>query len=201
VRVRKWDGRALMQLLQQVRAALFLPPMAGRVAGLTPSPSAGRGVQSDVAPAVNPHAHDKHDRNHNAFWRIPARHVPAMGSPTHDHSSVAAAHCAHAMAEASATRDPGRRTMSPITGPCPAWRLQATAEASPTETLVARFAKYYTPVVVLACLCLAFIPWAAGAGNHRVRAKGVVGRVLATQPALLGRLHLSLGLPSRCAVP
>ncbi|GAB4817246.1 hypothetical protein N2152v2_004292 [Parachlorella kessleri] len=44
---------------------------------------------------------------------------------------------------------------------------KATAAQSPTETLVARFAKYYTPIVVLACLCLAFIPWAAGVDDHK----------------------------------
>lgn len=37
---------------------------------------------------------------------------------------------------------------------------QATSRQSPAETAVARFAKIYTPLVVLGCLLLAFVPWA-----------------------------------------
>ncbi|CAL8464237.1 g3772 [Coccomyxa elongata] len=38
---------------------------------------------------------------------------------------------------------------------------EATARQSPTETYVNRFAKWYTPIVVFACLCLALAPLAA----------------------------------------
>ncbi|BDA49356.1 Cadmium/zinc-transporting ATPase HMA2 [Coccomyxa sp. Obi] len=38
---------------------------------------------------------------------------------------------------------------------------EATSRQSPTETYVNRFAKWYTPIVVFACLCLALIPLAA----------------------------------------
>ncbi|KAK9829953.1 hypothetical protein WJX72_008845 [[Myrmecia] bisecta] len=40
---------------------------------------------------------------------------------------------------------------------------QAAGQQSPTETLVARFAKWYTPTVVFACLLLIVIPAAVGA--------------------------------------
>lgn len=46
---------------------------------------------------------------------------------------------------------------------------QATSEQSPTETLVSRFAKWYTPAVVAVCTCLALVPWLSGADNMRVR--------------------------------
>ena len=36
---------------------------------------------------------------------------------------------------------------------------QATSRQSPSEAAVAKFAKYYTPLVVLACILLAFVPW------------------------------------------
>ncbi|EIE24921.1 heavy metal translocatin, partial [Coccomyxa subellipsoidea C-169] len=38
---------------------------------------------------------------------------------------------------------------------------EATSRQSPMETFVVRFAKWYTPIVVAACLCLALIPLAA----------------------------------------
>lgn len=43
----------------------------------------------------------------------------------------------------------------------------AAAQRSPLEGAVARFAKYYTPAVLLAALCIAFLPWAAGRDNHK----------------------------------
>ena len=42
--------------------------------------------------------------------------------------------------------------------------VQAASQQSPTETLVARFAKWYTPIVVLACVLLIIIP--ASMGKH-----------------------------------
>ena len=45
---------------------------------------------------------------------------------------------------------------------------EATAAVSPMETLVARFAKFYTPLVLVASACVAFIPWAAGRTDHKV---------------------------------
>ena len=44
---------------------------------------------------------------------------------------------------------------------------EATAQQSRSEALVARFAKYYTPLVVLGCLCIAFIPWAFNSDRSR----------------------------------
>lgn len=37
---------------------------------------------------------------------------------------------------------------------------QATSRQSPSEAAVAKFAKFYTPIVVVGCLLLAFVPWA-----------------------------------------
>ena len=48
---------------------------------------------------------------------------------------------------------------------------QAASAQSPMETLVSRFARWYTPLVLIATACVAFIPWAARAGNHKVRSK------------------------------
>lgn len=45
----------------------------------------------------------------------------------------------------------------------------AAAQRSPLEGAVARFAKYYTPLVLLTALCIAFLPWAAGRSNHKAR--------------------------------
>jgi len=36
---------------------------------------------------------------------------------------------------------------------------EATSKASPSEAFVAKFAKIYTPVVLLACILIAFVPW------------------------------------------
>ena len=36
---------------------------------------------------------------------------------------------------------------------------QATSRQSPSEAAVARFAKIYTPLILLACILLAFVPW------------------------------------------
>jgi Zn2+/Cd2+-exporting ATPase len=36
---------------------------------------------------------------------------------------------------------------------------QATSRQSPAEAAVARFAKIYTPIVLLSCILLAFVPW------------------------------------------
>lgn len=44
----------------------------------------------------------------------------------------------------------------------------AAAQRSPLEGAVARFAKYYTPLVLIAALCIAFIPWASGHKSHKV---------------------------------
>lgn len=54
------------------------------------------------------------------------------------------------------------------------WRLyvQATARQSPTETYVNRFAKWYTPIVVFACLCLALAPLAARVNDPKVILNG-----------------------------
>lgn len=46
---------------------------------------------------------------------------------------------------------------------------KAAAQRSPLEGAVARFAKYYTPLVLLAAVCIAFIPWAANTNkSHKV---------------------------------
>ena len=45
---------------------------------------------------------------------------------------------------------------------------QATAAQSPTETLVQRFARVYTPLVLIATACVAFIPWICGKDDHKV---------------------------------
>jgi len=45
---------------------------------------------------------------------------------------------------------------------------QAASERSPLEGAVAKFAKYYTPLVLFAALCIAFLPWAAGHKDHKV---------------------------------
>ncbi len=45
---------------------------------------------------------------------------------------------------------------------------QAAAAQSPTETLVQRFARVYTPLVLLATACVAFVPFAAGRPDHKV---------------------------------
>jgi len=42
----------------------------------------------------------------------------------------------------------------------------AQAQRSPTEQLVERVAAVYTPVVVLAALCMATVPWAFGSGAY-----------------------------------
>lgn len=41
---------------------------------------------------------------------------------------------------------------------CMCVSLQAASQQSPMETVVARFAKWYTPTVVLACVLLIIIP-------------------------------------------
>jgi cation transport ATPase len=51
---------------------------------------------------------------------------------------------------------------------------QATSRQSPAEAAVARFAKVYTPLVVVACLLLAFLPWVDPDANRRVRARAAV---------------------------
>jgi len=45
---------------------------------------------------------------------------------------------------------------------------QAAAAQSPTETLVQRFARVYTPLVLLATACVAFVPFAAARTDHKV---------------------------------
>lgn len=45
----------------------------------------------------------------------------------------------------------------------------AAAQRSPLEGAVAKFAKFYTPLVLVAALCIAFLPWAAGHKDHKVR--------------------------------
>ena len=45
---------------------------------------------------------------------------------------------------------------------------KAAAEQSPLETLVMRFARVYTPVVVAACILIAFLPWAFDSHHHKV---------------------------------
>ena len=45
---------------------------------------------------------------------------------------------------------------------------QAAAAQSPTETLVQRFARVYTPLVLAATACVAFVPFAAGRPDHKV---------------------------------
>jgi Zn2+/Cd2+-exporting ATPase len=42
----------------------------------------------------------------------------------------------------------------------------ATSQRGPSETLVSRFAMIYTPIVVLACVCLAFVPWIFGVSDR-----------------------------------
>lgn len=44
----------------------------------------------------------------------------------------------------------------------------AAAQRSPLEGAVARFAKYYTPVVLVAALLIAFVPWATSSESHKV---------------------------------
>jgi E1-E2 ATPase len=45
----------------------------------------------------------------------------------------------------------------------------AAAQRSPLEGAVARFAKYYTPVVLVAALLIAFVPWATNSSkSHKV---------------------------------
>lgn len=44
---------------------------------------------------------------------------------------------------------------------------QATSSQSPSEAAVAKFAKIYTPLVLLACLLLAFVPWADPNADRR----------------------------------
>lgn len=45
----------------------------------------------------------------------------------------------------------------------------AAAQRSPLEGAVARFAKYYTPVVLAAALLIAFVPWATNSSkSHKV---------------------------------
>ena len=44
----------------------------------------------------------------------------------------------------------------------------AAAAVSPMESMVMRFARIYTPVVLVAAACVAFIPWAAGRSDHKV---------------------------------
>ncbi len=45
---------------------------------------------------------------------------------------------------------------------------QAASQRSPLEGAVARFAKYYTPAVLVAALLIAFLPWAFGHNDHKV---------------------------------
>jgi magnesium-transporting ATPase (P-type) len=45
---------------------------------------------------------------------------------------------------------------------------KAAAEQSPMETLVMRFARVYTPVVVASCILIAFLPWAFDSRHHKV---------------------------------
>lgn len=44
---------------------------------------------------------------------------------------------------------------------------RAVSEQSPTETLVMRFARVYTPLVVAACIAIAFLPWAFDSQHHK----------------------------------
>ena len=45
----------------------------------------------------------------------------------------------------------------------------AAAQRSPLEGAVARFAKYYTPAVLVAALLIAFVPWATNSSkSHKV---------------------------------
>ena len=59
---------------------------------------------------------------------------------------------------------------------------QAAAAQSPTETLVQRFARVYTPLVLLATACVAFVPFAAGRPDHKVRRAPVHMRVRMSTP-------------------
>jgi cation transport ATPase len=45
---------------------------------------------------------------------------------------------------------------------------QATAAQSPMETMVQRFARVYTPLVLIATACVAFVPWIIGKHDHKV---------------------------------
>lgn len=45
---------------------------------------------------------------------------------------------------------------------------RAVSEQSPMETLVMRFARVYTPLVVAACIAIAFLPWAFDSQHHKV---------------------------------
>ena len=45
---------------------------------------------------------------------------------------------------------------------------QATAAQSPIETMVQRFARVYTPLVLIATACVAFVPWIIGKHDHKV---------------------------------
>jgi len=45
---------------------------------------------------------------------------------------------------------------------------QATSRQSPAEAAVAKFARVYTPMVVAACLLLAFVPWANPDADRKV---------------------------------
>ena len=56
---------------------------------------------------------------------------------------------------------------------------QAAAQRSPLEGAVAKFARFYTPVVLVAALCIAFVPWAVKS-DHKVRS---MGYLLASVPA------------------
>ena len=44
----------------------------------------------------------------------------------------------------------------------------AASQRSPLEGAVARFAKYYTPLVLVAALLIAFVPWATSTKSHKV---------------------------------
>ncbi len=46
--------------------------------------------------------------------------------------------------------------------------MQASMQKSPMDSMVTRFAKWYTPIVVLAALCIVVIPIGLGVANKRV---------------------------------
>ena len=76
----------------------------------------------------------------------------------------------------------------------------AAAQRSPLEGAVARFAKYYTPVVLVAALLIAFVPWATNSSkSHKVPLLARPAALLlltAAPPAQLVPLcHACIGTP------
>lgn len=45
---------------------------------------------------------------------------------------------------------------------------KAASEQSPMEKLVTKFARVYTPAVVVACVAIAFLPWLFDSQHHKV---------------------------------